>query len=168
VERVYDGGKPVFGDEVPARIDRHNDGGLDEAFFTFVYHPTRDVAGRVDGVMIFGVEVTEQVRARRQVEELAGAAETRATELEATLEVLADGVILYDAEAGKRRDNRALRAILGLDADPAYDALPFAVRRDRLDIVTRPAGRCRPRRYHRRGRCGVKRSPARPRWTCGC
>lgn len=71
VESVYDQGEPVFGNEYPAMIDRHNNGRLDEAFFNFIYYPYRDVSGKVAGVMMHGVEVTEQVQGRKSSEALA-------------------------------------------------------------------------------------------------
>jgi signal transduction histidine kinase len=40
-------------------------------FFNFLYAPARDTAGVVNGVISFGFEVTEQVQARRTVEDLA-------------------------------------------------------------------------------------------------
>ncbi|MDP9375331.1 MAG: PAS domain-containing protein, partial [Chloroflexota bacterium] len=125
VERVYDTGEPVFGDEYPALIDRHNEGVLDEAFFNFVYHPTRDAAGAVDGVMIFGVEVTDQVRARREAEE----AQRR---LRAVLEQMPAGVIIAEAPSGRMLlSNVQVPAILGyppvasgnLEGYAAYTAL---------------------------------------------
>lgn len=69
VEQVYDTGQPVFGSEYPGLIDRHNDGTLDEVFFNFVYAPYRNAQGQVEGILIHGVDVTDQVRARRTVEE---------------------------------------------------------------------------------------------------
>ncbi|HET9015850.1 MAG TPA: ATP-binding protein, partial [Thermomicrobiaceae bacterium] len=40
----------------------------EDAFLNFVYFPLRDADGAVDGIVAFGVDVTEQVRARQVIE----------------------------------------------------------------------------------------------------
>lgn len=70
LDKVYAIGQPVAGNEVPAILDRSGRGKLEQGFFNFVYQPI--YAGeRIDGVMVFGFEVTEQVLARRQASLLA-------------------------------------------------------------------------------------------------
>lgn len=69
LDKVYRTGEPFIGNEVPINLDRRGDGTLDECFFNFVYQPSRDVRGEIDGILVHAVEVTEQVRARRRVEE---------------------------------------------------------------------------------------------------
>ena len=54
--------------ELPVRLDRHGDGTLETAYFDFVYTPFRGRDGAVEGVFIVASEVTEQIRARRQIE----------------------------------------------------------------------------------------------------
>ncbi len=71
LDRVYATGDPFVGSEMPAGLDRDGDGVPEEYLFNFSYQPLRDVAGRVTGVLIHAVEVTEQVRARQRIERLA-------------------------------------------------------------------------------------------------
>jgi PAS domain S-box-containing protein len=68
MEQVYHTGQPVFGDEYPGLIDRNNDGTLHQAYFNFVYAPLNNPQGETEGVIIYGVDVTEQVEARRKIE----------------------------------------------------------------------------------------------------
>lgn len=42
---------------------------LEEAYYTFVYQPSYNASSEVDGVIIFGFEVTEQIAARKHTEE---------------------------------------------------------------------------------------------------
>jgi signal transduction histidine kinase/CheY-like chemotaxis protein len=70
LERVFATGEPYVGTEVPARLDRTGTGTLEEGYFTFIYQALY-VDGRIDGVMVFGFEVTEHVLARRQANVLA-------------------------------------------------------------------------------------------------
>ncbi|AKJ06726.1 Two-component hybrid sensor and regulator [Archangium gephyra] len=50
-------------------LDRNGDGQLTEGYFNFTYQPLLDAGGRVEAVLLFAVEVTEQVRARQVAEE---------------------------------------------------------------------------------------------------
>ena len=68
IEEVFDSGQAVSRRAFPALADWDNIGTHQEAFFDFVYAPYRGASGRVEGVMIFGYEVTVQVRARREAE----------------------------------------------------------------------------------------------------
>ncbi|HET6230701.1 MAG TPA: ATP-binding protein [Longimicrobiaceae bacterium] len=75
LDRVYAGGRPVTGTEKPVLFGPGGGGGLEEAVFDFVYQPLFDSAGTVDGVLVHAVEVTGQVRARRQAEAATAEAE---------------------------------------------------------------------------------------------
>lgn len=63
--RVYRTGKPVYGNERLVRIDRRNNGKLEDAYFNFLCEPYRD-ADRIIGVIVYGIEVSEQVLARQR------------------------------------------------------------------------------------------------------
>ena len=71
IENVFSTGKSVVRSEYPALLDRHNTGALEEAFFNFVYAPYFDTKGKIEGVIIYGEDVTEQVVARKVMEESA-------------------------------------------------------------------------------------------------
>lgn len=68
VEHVYDTGESVFGTETPAMFDRDNDGKLEQSYFNFVYQATRGEDKVINGVAIYGVDVTEAVEARKKAE----------------------------------------------------------------------------------------------------
>ncbi len=68
LDEVYQSGRPFLGNEMKARLEREGSGQTAEGYFNFVYQPTRDVSGAVDGILIHAVEVTEQVTARQEVE----------------------------------------------------------------------------------------------------
>ncbi len=75
--------------------------------------PGRD--GVVEKVLLLLNQVTAQVSARRQIEELAARAEQRAEELDAVFAAMADAVVVYDAEARVTRANAAAIDFYGLD-----------------------------------------------------
>jgi signal transduction histidine kinase len=68
--QVYVSGQPYIGHEMPARLDRHGDGHLQEEYLEVVLQPLRNSQGEVDGIVAYAVDVTEHVRARQHVEEL--------------------------------------------------------------------------------------------------
>ncbi|HLL82954.1 MAG TPA: PAS domain-containing protein, partial [Longimicrobium sp.] len=70
VDAAYRTGEPLVVDEVPAAIDRHGTGELQEGFYNLVIQPLRDAEGRVDGLLSHSIDVTGQVLARRAVEGL--------------------------------------------------------------------------------------------------
>jgi PAS domain S-box-containing protein len=88
-DRVFRTGETFVGREMPVQIDRDGDGAKEHGYFNFVIQPTRDVEGCVDGVMVHGVEVTDQVSNRQRVESLAA-------ERSAILTQMAEGVVIVD------------------------------------------------------------------------
>ncbi len=66
---VFDTGETFVAQELPLMLARYDDGPLEEMFFTFIYQVRRNAHGEVDGVLVFAHEVTDQVQARRVVEE---------------------------------------------------------------------------------------------------
>lgn len=67
-DMVFSTGTPVSAAEQRVDIDRLGDGVLVEGWFNFLLAPWKDAAGNVTGVWLHGVEVTDQVRARRDAE----------------------------------------------------------------------------------------------------
>jgi signal transduction histidine kinase len=60
--------------ETPCRFDRA-DGSYEELYFNFVYSPFRGADGKVAGIFVIASDVTDQVKARHQLESLRRAAE---------------------------------------------------------------------------------------------
>ncbi|AKT39985.1 ATP-binding protein [Chondromyces crocatus] len=69
--RIYTTGEAFSADEYHVRIDRNGDGVVENAYFLFTTQPLRDELGEVTALVTVAVDVTEQVRARQRVEELA-------------------------------------------------------------------------------------------------
>lgn len=64
LDQVYTTGEPFIDKEMRVVRDDPADGSGEERLFTFVYQPTRNAVGQVDGILVHAVEVTEQVQAR--------------------------------------------------------------------------------------------------------
>lgn len=70
LDNVYQTGVPYVGRESYLRFDRMGDGTMHEAYFNFVYQPLFDLEGKkVDGILSVAVEVTDQVLARKKIEQ---------------------------------------------------------------------------------------------------
>lgn len=67
LDRVFTSGEAYVGSEMPVRFAGGNLAGR-EAFFNVVYQPIRDPEGIVEGIFALAVDVTDQFRARQQLE----------------------------------------------------------------------------------------------------
>ncbi len=116
LDEVYRTGAPFIGTEMPVRLDRHGDGHLDDTFISFVYQASRDGGGTIDGILVLGVEVTDQVRARQRVEEMAGELRGHLALMEAMTASLGDGVYALDRDGRLTFMNPAAEGLLGWTA----------------------------------------------------
>ena len=69
-DQVYRTGEPVYLREMEGWFDFHGNGQPVQVFLNISLHPLRNVQGHIDGVLDFTYDVSELVRARRQVEQL--------------------------------------------------------------------------------------------------
>jgi PAS domain S-box-containing protein len=70
LDTIRASGEGLIQQEFPATIERGSDGTLEQGWFNLVYQPIRDTHGTVEGILHMVQEVTDQVRARHQVEQL--------------------------------------------------------------------------------------------------
>ena len=69
LDRVYESGKPYTASSMAVTLNRGAQGAPEQVYFNFLYEPVRDHDGRVDGVAVIAVDVTELVRARQEAED---------------------------------------------------------------------------------------------------
>ncbi len=62
LDQVYTTGRPFTGSEVPVRLQRQEDGPLDQRYLNFVYQPLLDAEGAVSGIFVHGIDLTDQVK----------------------------------------------------------------------------------------------------------
>ncbi len=70
MDRVYQTGESSYQQELEVWLDFEGSGRPRQLFLNLLFHPLRNAQGRVDGLLDFSYDVTEQVQARRQVEQL--------------------------------------------------------------------------------------------------
>ena len=68
LDAVYTTGEPFIANELPVTFLRES-GKLEEGFFNFIYQASLDANGHIDGILVHAVEVTDQVMARKKIEE---------------------------------------------------------------------------------------------------
>jgi PAS domain S-box-containing protein len=82
LDNVLGTGESFVGKEMRVLLQRKPGSALEEVFVNFVYQPIAESGDAVSGIFVHGVEVTEQVRARHQIEEKAAELEHLAAALE--------------------------------------------------------------------------------------
>lgn len=68
LNEVYDKGTTIYEYEKPA-LFRSSSGNLQERYFNYIYQPWYNLQGKIQGVLNFAIEVTEQVNNRKKIEE---------------------------------------------------------------------------------------------------
>lgn len=68
LDQVYETGKPYIGNELPIMLQREPNGKLEERFVSFIYQPTFDHRGNINGIFVEGSDVTESVRTFRALQ----------------------------------------------------------------------------------------------------
>ncbi|WP_205525526.1 PAS domain-containing protein [Pyxidicoccus trucidator] len=115
LDTVFATGEPFSAREMPARLDRRNDGELSEGYFDFMYQPMLDTAGQVEAVILFAVEVTDTVLARRKESELAGALRESEQRLRSALAAANVGTWRLDLGTRLNLRDANFNRILGLE-----------------------------------------------------
>jgi PAS domain S-box-containing protein len=96
LQRVYATGETHTVGEMP--FDIHRDGKVVAGFVRFIYTPLRDEEGTIQGVLITGDEITEQVLARRKAERDIRERQTFAERLEREVEARTKDLIRVNKE----------------------------------------------------------------------
>jgi PAS domain-containing protein len=100
-DQVFTTGTPYMAHELPTTIDRH--GQREVVYWNFVFQPERQSDGRISGILAIGTNVTEQVLARQQVQQLNQQLEARVQErTQAALALQADLLAAAQQQAAQR------------------------------------------------------------------
>jgi PAS domain S-box-containing protein len=101
LRRAYESGKPLSLTELSAPLAVDGQEEREERFFNLVCQPLRDASGQVDSVLSFAMDVTEQVRARRRMEEVAAHLAHQQQWLESVLNRIPTAFLLMEPGSGR-------------------------------------------------------------------
>lgn len=108
LDNVYATGQTYRGEEMELRWRPHVDGQERVAYFDLIYQPFVGDSGSVEGILHLGTDVTEKVERRLLIERYA-------SERQAVLQQLEEGVILTDAEGQITFVNEAAERMHGVN-----------------------------------------------------
>jgi PAS domain S-box-containing protein len=115
LDKVYATGEAYVGREARVLQDRAGDGKLEETFFNFIYQPMFAADGKVEGIIIFGFDVTAQVKERHRGEQKLRESEVMFRLLVETVEDYA--IFMLDPEGRVATWNAGARHIKGYEAE---------------------------------------------------
>ncbi|WP_437632935.1 PAS domain S-box protein [Sorangium sp. So ce854] len=100
LELAHGSGRPAAACELLVLLDR-GDGALSEGYFNVTIEPIPAAGGAAESVVLFAVEVTDQVLARRRIEQLAEQLEHERHKLEQIIQQMPHAVYIADAPSGQ-------------------------------------------------------------------
>ncbi len=121
LDTAYATGEAIVVEEVPAAVDRKGNGVMEEGFYNLVLQPLRDADGTVTGMLSHSIDVTAQVRARQEVEQL----EER---LRLAVEAADVGIFDWDLPSGSISWDARARGIFGVGAESDVNVDTFVER----------------------------------------
>jgi signal transduction histidine kinase/ActR/RegA family two-component response regulator len=69
LDTVFRTGEPFVGKEISVWLQRENGGALENRFVDFVYQPIFENNKTVSGIFVHGIDITDQVRSRKEAED---------------------------------------------------------------------------------------------------
>lgn len=114
LDNVYVTGKSYSGTEMPVKIDRDGDGKMTSVYVNSIYQAYRNMEDKIEGVFFFGTNVTEQVEARKKIEE----SEEKYSSL---IQNLPAAIYTTDAQGRIILYNKAAAALWGCEPETGKD-----------------------------------------------
>ena len=68
-ENIFKTGEAFSVAEYPTTLDKNNDGVLHQIYYKFTAEPIKDADGKFNSIMVLAIDVTEQIEARKKIEE---------------------------------------------------------------------------------------------------
>lgn len=103
VQNVITTGETFEGKEVLIPIARYEGQPTEDIYWNFIYQALFDAQGQISGMLVFALDVTEFVEARRQVEKSAESLQALNTELEERVKSRTRDLLLAQAETLRQK-----------------------------------------------------------------
>ena len=117
LEQVARTGEPVRATDALLFLPKQPGRPPQEAFVSYTLVPMRAADGHVDAILAMAIDTTDRVRAQRRVEEAAQEAERRAAELDATINAISDGILIYGPHNEILRMNSAAERLMEITSE---------------------------------------------------
>ncbi|WP_397570777.1 PAS domain-containing protein [Schlesneria sp. T3-172] len=117
LDQVYRTGQPCA--RANSRLSLQSDGEIQNRELHFVFQPTFDTGGNVTGVIVQGIDLTEQRRAEANLAKLTTESEWQRKVYETVLSHTADFVYLFDLQGRFTYVNRPLLELWGITLSEA-------------------------------------------------
>ena len=135
-QEIYNTGKRFFANEVP--VDSTNNGKKETRYFNDVIDPIIDEKGKIIGQLATSIEVTEQVLARKKVEESEALLRKTKEQLELSIEAGQIGVWHWDVKKKQMTWSKEQLEMFGVDKEDfkgeAYDFFKHVIEEDQEKI----------------------------------
>ena len=115
--QVFKTGVPRQGRGEEVWLSRRPGAEPEQGYFDSVFQPVRDDTGQVAGVLILRTDVTDHVRDRQQLEELADRLQRIEERYRTLFDTLPHGIIRFDRDGTPIGANRMAEEVLGLPLD---------------------------------------------------
>lgn len=135
LDNVYNTGITFSANEMLMQFDFNGDGKLVDTYLNFVYQAHRDIEGQIDGILFFGIDVTEQVLSRKKIE----LSENRFKTL---IQEGSDLISIVDKSRQYKYLSPAYTTILGINHDELIETVPFdRIHEDDMERVSQTLAR---------------------------
>ncbi|MEO5889818.1 MAG: PAS domain-containing protein [Ferruginibacter sp.] len=128
LDKVYNTGELFIGKEMPVRIDA-GEGKTQTNYFNFIYQPIFNDQKKIDGILIFGYEITEMIEARKKLEE---------AEQQSRLAIEAANIGTFDWDMENNRFDSSGRLLEIFGFDPAEKSITHQHLIDRFHTADKP------------------------------
>jgi PAS domain S-box-containing protein len=115
LDRIYQAGESFSSKEMAVTVYSEDGEAIKEIFINTVLHPILDAMGSVTGIFTHAIDVTEQVNARRQIEELAAERERNLAQMQAIFHNVTKGLVIADPDGFVLEMNPAALTLHGFE-----------------------------------------------------
>ena len=135
LDQVYATGEPYVGNAMPVMLQREPRSLLTQAFVDFIYQPIRDEAGRVEGVLVQGHDVTELKRQETQRQEAEDALRASEERYRTLFETIDDGFCIMEMSVDAQGQTVDYRFLQTNGAFEVHTGLQNAVGKTARELV---------------------------------
>ncbi|MCC2545968.1 PAS domain S-box protein [Hymenobacter sp. BT175] len=143
VNQVYRTAEPFLLSEMPTEQPLGPDGATTTLYFDGSLQPLTDEHGQTQGILVFGIDVTERVRARQRTAELMEEIRRQDEQFRALVESLPLFVYISDSDGQIIYINPQRDAYTGQEPDPSTAHWEAAIHPDDLPAIRETAARGR-------------------------